>query len=76
METAVSLILGYEGAVLHVATSITKGGFHGNFCYQEAGYSKMAVVDEEFLGPVAQNSASSQIGDTSWATHCLGSTTI
>lgn len=76
VETAVSLILGYEGAVSYFAASITKGVFHGNFCYQETGYSKMAVMDEVVLGQVAQNPTISQIGDFTWANCRLGSTTI
>ena len=76
VKTAVSLIPGYEGALAHGAPTITKGGLYGKNFFQEASYSKMAVMDEEILGQVAQNSASSQIGDTSWASHCLVSTTI
>lgn len=76
VKTAVSLFLGYEGAVSYVTASITKGAFHGNYCYQETGYSKMAIMDEEILGDIAQNSASSQMVDTSWAISRLGGTTI
>lgn len=76
VKTAVSLIPGYRGAVAHGAPSITRGGLYGKIFFQRASCSKMAVMGEGILGPVAQNPASSQIGDTSWARHCLVSTAV
>lgn len=75
MKTAVSLIPGYGGAVAHGASSITMGGLYGNF-FHEASCSKMAVMDHGILRQVAKNPASSQSGDTSWASHCLVSATF
>ena len=58
MQTAVSLILGYKGAISHSAVSITKGEFDGNLCYQKTVDSKTAAMDKGWLGQMAQESHS------------------
>ena len=76
METAVSLILGYEGAVSHFAASITKGVFDGNICYQKTIDSQTAAMDEGVLGQMAQEPHSFEIFDHSWTFNCLGGPTV
>lgn len=76
VETAVSLILGYEGAVSHFAASITKGVFDGNICYQKTIDSQTAAMDEGVLGQMAQEPHSFEIFDHSWTFNCLGGPTV
>jgi len=76
VQTAVSLILGYEGAVSHDVASITKGGFDGNLCCQKTVNSQTAAVDDGGLGQMAQESYGFETGDHPWTFDCLGDTTV
>ncbi len=72
VQTAVSLILGYKGAMSHFAASITKGEFNGNLCYQKTVDSKTAAMDQGWVGQVAQEPHSFKNVDHPWTFNCLG----
>ncbi|WP_447969851.1 hypothetical protein [Nitrospira sp. M1] len=76
VQTAVSLILGYKGAMSHFAASITKGVFNGNLCYQKTVDSKTAAMDEGRLGQMAQEPHSFENVDHPWTFNCLGGPTV
>lgn len=76
MQTAVSLILGYEGAMSDSPASITKGGFNGNICFQKTNNSQTAHMDEGALGQMAQEPYSFETVDHPWTFDCLGGTTV
>ncbi len=76
VKTAVSLILGYKGAMSQFRASITKGEFDGNLCCQKTVDSKTAAMDEGQLGQMAQEPHSFESVDHSWTFNRLGDSTV
>lgn len=76
VQTAVSQFLGYERALAHSASVITKGDAYGNFRFQESIDSQTAGMGEGEMGPKTQEPEGFKIVDMPWTPRCLGNTAV